>query len=335
MTIVASAPGKAVLCGEYAVLMGAPAIAMAVDRRAQVRIEHTGNDVHRVTAPGLYADAATFQARDDGALEWLDGADAAERYALLEQVWRAAPPPVAPGLAVTLDTQPFFREPGGRKLGFGSSAALAASLAAALLPREAGIDDLYRAAAVAHRNFQDGRGSGVDVAAAVHGGALAWRMETAEAERLEWPAGLAFEILWSGQPVSTAERLARIANNRRGASAGAFVEAAEAVLDAWHERSAAAVLERLRRYTAELRRYSDEHGLGVFEGGHEALLAEAQDHGIVYKPCGAGGGDVGIALTEDLSALSGFAAAARRRGFEPLPVAGDPRGVQREGELAP
>ena len=332
MTLVASAPGKAVLCGEYAVLMGAPAIAMAVDRRAQVRIERNGNGVHRVTAPGLYADAA-FRSGDDGSLEWLDGAAAAERYALLEQVWRAALPPSGPGLAFTLDTQAFFREPGGPKLGFGSSAALAAALAAALLPREAGIDDLYRTAAVAHRNFQDGRGSGVDVAAAVHGGALAWRMEAAESERLEWPAGLAFEVLWSGQPASTAERLARLAGTRHGTSASALVEAAEAVLDAWHERSAAAVLERLRRYTAELRRFSDEHGLGVFEGGHEELLDAANDRGVVYKPCGAGGGDVGIALTEDRAALASFADIARDRGFEPLPVAADPRGVQRAGEL--
>ena len=333
MTIVASAPGKAVLSGEYAVLLGAPAIAIAVDRRAQVRIERTGNGAHRVTAPGLYPDAATFRASDDGSLQWLDGAAAADRYALLEQVWRATAPPAGPGLAFTLDTQPFFREPGGRKLGFGSSAALATALAAALLPRDAGSDDRYRTAAVAHRNFQDGRGSGVDVATAVHGGALAWRMQTAAAERLEWPAGLAFELLWSGQPASTAERLARLAGAPSGASAGALVEAAEAVLDAWHERSAAAVLESLRSYTAALRRFSDEHGLGVFEGGHEALLEEAQDLGIVYKPCGAGGGDVGIALTEDRAALAGFAAAARRRGFEPLAVAGDPRGVRREGEL--
>ena len=333
MTLVTSAPGKAVLCGEYAVLMGAPAIAMAVDRRAQVRIERNGNGVHRVTAPGLYADAAAFRSGDDGSLEWQDGPAAADRYALLEQVWRAAMPPAGPGLAFTLDTQPFFREPGGLKLGFGSSAALATALAAALLPREAGIDDLYRTAAVAHRNFQDGRGSGVDVAAAVHGGALAWRMKAAEAERLEWPAGLAFEVLWSGRPASTAERLAHFAGTRHGASAGALAEAAEAVLDAWHERSAAAVLNRLRRYTAALRRFSDEHGLGVFEGGHEALLAEAQDRGLVYKPCGAGGGDVGIALTEDRAALASFAAAARDRGFEPLPVAADPRGVQREGGL--
>jgi phosphomevalonate kinase len=335
MTIEASAPGKAVLSGEYAVLMGAPAIAMAVDRRARVRIEPAGDSVHRVTAPGVHAGAAVFRAADDGSLQWLDGAAAAEHYALLEQVWRVVRPPAEPGLALTLDTRPFFRQPGGRKLGFGSSAALATALAAALLPREAAADELYRTAAVAHRNFQDGRGSGVDVATAVHGGAIAWRMEEALAERLEWPAGLAYEVLWSGRPVSTADRLARFAATNRGASAGALVESAEAVFDAWHERSAAAVLASLRSYTAALQHFSEEHGLGVFEGGHEALLAEAKGREVVYKPCGAGGGDVGVAFAEDRAALAGFAAAAQRRGFELLAAACDPGGVQRQGVLAP
>jgi mevalonate kinase len=32
--------------------------------------------------------------------------------------------------------------------------------------------------------------------------------------------------------------------------------------------------------------------------------------GITYKPCGAGGGDIGIALTSDKEALSRFCTAA-------------------------
>ena len=48
----ASAPGKVVLSGEYAVLDGAPAVCMAVDRRAIARVSACGGDWHRVTAPG-------------------------------------------------------------------------------------------------------------------------------------------------------------------------------------------------------------------------------------------------------------------------------------------
>ncbi len=42
--ITASAPGKLVLSGEYAVLDGAPAICMAVDRRARVTISASGEE---------------------------------------------------------------------------------------------------------------------------------------------------------------------------------------------------------------------------------------------------------------------------------------------------
>ena len=41
MRVTASAPGKLVLLGEYAVLDGAPALALAVDRRARVTLEST------------------------------------------------------------------------------------------------------------------------------------------------------------------------------------------------------------------------------------------------------------------------------------------------------
>lgn len=49
MQVIASAPGKTILFGEHAVVYGKPAIAMAIDKRAQVRVrEGTNNktDVH-------------------------------------------------------------------------------------------------------------------------------------------------------------------------------------------------------------------------------------------------------------------------------------------------
>ena len=51
-SVIASAPGKVILCGEYAVLDGAPAICMAVDRRARVEITEIDGDISDVSAPG-------------------------------------------------------------------------------------------------------------------------------------------------------------------------------------------------------------------------------------------------------------------------------------------
>jgi phosphomevalonate kinase len=332
--IDASAPGKAVLCGEYAVLDGAPAIAMAVDRRARVRITASGEAFYTVTAPGLYEGAVAFRVAENGSIEWRDGA-AGARFALFEHVWRTVAPARRRCLDLVLDTRSFFREPGGRKLGLGSSAALVTALAAALAGAEAALDDLHRTAAAAHRTAQDGKGSGVDVAAAVHGGVIGYRMEPLSIEKLDWPAGLHFELLWSGRPASTSDKLARLAAARRAASATGLGDAAAAVLASWREEAPRAILEGVRAYTAALQRFSADHDLGVFDGGHQALVDEAHGRGLVYKPCGAGGGDIGIVFAEERAAAADFAAGARSRGFEPLQVSRDPRGVQRAGRLAP
>ena len=54
MNVRTSAPGKVILSGEYAVLDGAPAVVMAVDRRARVSVSAGSGDWHRVSAPGLF-----------------------------------------------------------------------------------------------------------------------------------------------------------------------------------------------------------------------------------------------------------------------------------------
>ena len=61
--IRASAPGKVVLSGEYAVLNGAPAICMAVNRRAVVTIEATADEHHVVIAPGHVEEPRRFLVR--------------------------------------------------------------------------------------------------------------------------------------------------------------------------------------------------------------------------------------------------------------------------------
>src|SRR6185295_6471595 len=52
-TLVARAPGKLFLLGEYAVLDGAPAIVAAVDRFIEVRLTPRTVRTVRITAPGV------------------------------------------------------------------------------------------------------------------------------------------------------------------------------------------------------------------------------------------------------------------------------------------
>src|SRR5207248_2724817 len=70
MSIVASAPGKVVILGEYAVLKDALAIVMAVDRRARVELTQNDKSYHRVSSPGWHEPWSEFSISPQGKLKW-------------------------------------------------------------------------------------------------------------------------------------------------------------------------------------------------------------------------------------------------------------------------
>jgi len=48
---------------------------------------------------------------------------------------------------------------------------------------------------------------------------------------------------------------------------------------------------------------------------------------VLYKPCGAGGGDIGMAFADDPSALAHFRQQAAANGFTPLDLETATHGV--------
>jgi phosphomevalonate kinase len=336
MRFSASAPGKAVLSGEYAVLQGAPAISMAVDCRARVTVESNDEDFHSVISPGL-AGEAKFRCTRRGQIDWLDEGRSNPDQAVLEHVWRTVQVLPSEGLALTLDTRRFFDAESSLKLGFGSSSALAVALTASLAragTANAGTRaarDIPGSAMRAHLSFQGGKGSGVDVATAISGGVIAYVMRPDQrVKALQWPAGLTFSLMWSGKPASTAERLKKLERFERNRAArmvaARLMDASSGVLDAWEQGTAVAILDALRTYTAALGRFSVEHRLGVFDAGHQELCDIADDSGFVYKPCGAGGGDIGILVAPDDASISEFGIRAGQLGFRRLD-----RGIESAG----
>ena len=73
-------------------------------------------------------------------------------------------------------------------------------------------------------------------------------------------------------------------------------------------------------FTGVLRQFSDAYDLDVFGGGHAALVELARAQGLVYKPCGAGGGDVGVVLGDDTGRVARFVEQAAEAGFAALDV---------------
>ena len=288
---LASAPGKVVLFGEYAVLDGAPAIAMAVDRRARVRVASDGRDL-----PGV--DSALVDAVIDGM-----GASSA--------------------LSCECDTSEFLDAASATKFGLGSSAALTVALCAAIKGDADVLDDAARI----HRAWQGGVGSGVDIACAVSGGLVEYRAQGQRVVPLQWPAGLAFRLLWTGTASDTRDRLSHLRTQRTMPSRQRLADAAAAVAAECRNGDAGALLEGVPQYVERLREFSVDHDLGVFDAGHDELVDIASANQIVYKPCGAGGGDVGIALATEPPRLDAFVAEHKLHVIDCAP---DPIGVALE-----
>jgi phosphomevalonate kinase len=332
--VVASAPGKIVISGEYAVLDGAPAICMAIDRRARVRVSNAGSDFYTARTSGYVEGEWKFRIDNNGSFDWIEDQPPAGGLDLLQQIWRIIA--VDGPFDIELDTSEFFDPASHSKLGLGSSAALTAALVTALFGVTGDPGDAEIEAVRAHRRLQQGRGSGADIAVSLRGGIIEYRVqEPAVCRSIEWPVGLEYAVLWSGRPASTSEKLEKLDAVRRkggtGASAARLCEASESVAKAWSGGSTAELLAVLHRYNKALGQFDVDHDLRIFDAGHRELTDAAAKRDLVYKPCGAGGGDAGMVLSTDRRAIAGFIRLAEDSGFKLLDVSLETRGALFQG----
>lgn len=310
--IRAVAPGKVVLWGEYAVLIGAPALVAAVDRFAACALEPGGDHWrcsiagYRAETPELTRDALLRDEPPPGDSPWR----------IFRHVLQALPADALPhGGRATFDTADFHHD--GHKLGLGSSAALCVAVYAAacrLLQCPADHDEAQRI----HRSLQHGTGSGIDVAAAWYGGLLRFQhSRDGVGQSCAWtlPPELHTVFVWSGTAASTTDHLARLQTWRNRSDGEELTELA-ALSGELFETSD--LMAGLGSYVAGLERLDRAAGLGVFSTPHQQLQRLASTAGVVYKPCGAGGGDVGAAFTMDPHAAERFARLATQAGFLPL-----------------
>lgn len=299
MTVVASAPGKIVLSGEYAVLFGAPAVCMAVTRRAVVTVADSADRECHVTTPGFTGEGS---------------------FAVVDAVYGDA----RPAATIDLDTRAFSRD--GQKVGIGSSAALTVALAAA----RSNSVDVLAAALDAHAVLQGGAGSGIDVAAAVHGGLIEYEMASRNVRTLPWPDGLLMRVLWTGVPASTGLKLRKLAAQTVRPSRSGLRRAAAQMADAWRSGDTNRILSEYLAYIRVLQQFSVDHDLGIFDAGHEELTDAAMVNNLVYKPAGAGGGDIGVLFGRDEAEFDAFVAEYASRIHGVVSCGLDPDGVRLE-----
>ena len=248
--IFGRAPGKAVLWGEYAVLAGAPAVVVALNQYAVCEVAKA--PVHRFAARGFKAPAVQFKrppahpptSRPAALLAWH----------VLELVgWKRVGP-----ASFLLNSDAFYRQ--GTKLGLGSSAALCVAVEGASAHLAGEAPNFHRARE-AHRRFQGGQGSGIDVAAAFFGGALHCQDERVAPLQPDLPP---WRILWTGEGASTPQRLGRFtAYLRRG-----DLRALERLSVCSERLCQAPVADAVREYASALEHLDEAADLGIFTPAH-------------------------------------------------------------------
>jgi phosphomevalonate kinase len=263
--VKAAAPGKLLLTGAYAVLEGAPAVVVAVDRYAVADGSRTAGRASPEVCAALGEEPAPNI--DIGALQ-----DETGRKLGLGSS--------AAALVASLGARALAR---GEDVRAGEVRAR-----------------IFRVARESHARAQGG-GSGVDVAASVCGGVLRYELGDgggATIRVLALPAGLALVAYDSGTSVRTTDMLARVGARRaRAVAGGVLVDLCRAASEACSAIEAGdghGFVDGARRFGDLLAGLGRATDAPIVPPRFAELGSLAVRERAVFLPSGAGGGDVGV-----------------------------------------
>lgn len=304
--MIATAPGKLLVTGEYAVIDGAPALVLAVDRRA---IASRGRGA---SSPFLDAVAAALAGR-----------------------YGADHPSVSAARDIRVDSSAFYDR--SEKLGLGSSAAVTVAATALALGgpdfRITDRDEIQRIACEAHAAAQSARGargSGADIAASVHGGAIVFT--AGHVDRVRWPDHVVLLPFFTGQSADTASLVAQVrsAHGLRPAAVGA---ALAAIAEASRETVTAlagggtdliAALDRAGAATAQL---ATATGVALVPDCVMTAQRILARFGGTAKTTGAGGGDIALGVIPGTADVTEARRSLIEASCQLLPLSLDDTGV--------
>lgn len=335
MKLKASAPGKLMLSGEYAVLGKAPALVTAVNVRAVAEFTPASDGVLRIVSrPDIHhGGVVAFTA--DG-LQWQSDVVEifAATFAALDGHQRQKL--VGIGGTLVIDTQSFHIKE--RKLGLGSSAAVIAVLLGIFWRLGDGLPEAgpaFQQALRAQQLFQ-GSGSGADIAAALSGGTILYRRDPFIAAPVSLPEQLDITPIWTGVAANTGDFIRRMMAFQQQ-NPEAFLERfklleheAEEVALAVAQGDAALAMEALRDFGAAMKALGDAADMPIWSDVHRAVASLVEHPMVAYKPSGAGGGDIGLLIAlgaGDADPLDAVKSRVAGAGYIELPLKFGARGL--------
>ncbi|MBE9549951.1 MAG: hypothetical protein IMF09_11145 [Proteobacteria bacterium] len=320
----ASAPGKLVLIGEYAVTKGLPALSMAVNRRAVAcRCESTDNrhSLHTSMFPGKIF---YFNKKHENFYWKVTPPRQVQEF--IEHLPWPDTQNSGPGVQLELDTHGFFQHDIKQKTGIGSSAAL---MLAASTVLKADND----CAQTSHHLLQQQTGSGIDLATSRHGGLICFQRQQAVKE-LNLPGDFYWQAVWTGESAETRvflqafnvwiENQPKSWKIRQQQAASLIAEAITAV----GKGNGLALTACIRAYGEWMRELGESINQPIYTPVYEKIREITLYSDCAWKPSGAGGGDIGLICANSRHNLQEISHRISDAGYKLLDLELEPDGLQ-------
>ncbi len=341
-----AAPGKLIIIGEYAVLYGSEALVTSVDRYCRVTILPSYTDESVFNAVNISNSEFRFRVNNNFDLEFITPVRSAlsfAQYAVMQvyESLRDSDLKINP-CVITADTSDFYHQKTGDKLGLGSSAAFSVAVLNAMLDfngQSISPDDLFRMSQAVHFTAQEKKGSGIDIAASVYGGMLKYKMTNA-------PTGI-FKVnknkkikmiyIWTGEPASTTDMLTTL-NEFKQSDPRTFAEAISKLTELAEQgcrtytSDSQTFLNIIKEYYLQMKILGETAGIPIISQTHCEIAQVVMNSGAVYKPSGAGGGDLGIAFCSSLESYSEVRNRLINKSIDIIDISSEEKGVHLTGK---
>ena len=320
----ASAPGKLVLIGEYAVTKGLPALSMAVNRRATACSLEATDESHCLHTSLFPGEVFRFD-KPHGEYQW--------QITLPSQVLEFVEHLPWPdtnnshkGLQLELDSSGFFQQDINSKTGIGSSAAL-------MLAANTVLNADIHSAQKSHHQLQQQAGSGIDLATSLHGGLICFQQQQAVKE-LSLPGDFYWQAVWTGESAETRvflqafniwiESQPESWKTRQQQAARLIAEAITAV----GKNNGLALTACIRAYGEWMRDLGQSIDMPIYTPAYEEIRQITQDSDCAWKPSGAGGGDIGLICAASRHKLQEISRTIGDAGYKILDLKIDSDGLK-------
>lgn len=306
-----SAPGKLFLSGEYAVLEGAEAVIDSVDRRVFATTTRKNIPQSLLIKDIKKTTTAFLTERSGSSVGQIPNID--------------------------IDSKGFSISK--RKLGIGSSAAVAASATAALfewagLPIKNHLTEILMVATNGHRAYQGGEGSGADVATSVYGGTIIFTAGTSVEQTAFLPIKKVF--IWTGKSASTVSLVGAVKKlqeqNPRAyhQSMEPLVALAEQLAQCYRTGHVNQLITLTHQYGDAMEALGQAAQVEIVTDKMKTIAQLAQACGGACKPSGAGGGDAAMAVFKNDSDAESFKIQLNLQELEILNFTTHTAGVRKE-----